>query len=556
MNGDGLSCVRKLPSGRQAVSELKWEFSSQESRRNYSSQEPGRCLACPEAGGSAEARVHEEAAPIPARGWSCCGAMEFSQLLFVISEALDRTELASLKFLSLEHVTVRKREDIEEPKAFFQALQEKGMIEVGDLFFLKELLYRINRIDLLASYLGSSREEMERELQVPGRARVSPFRYLLFQLSENITKDDMKCFKFLLGKELPKCKLSPETTMPDVFIEMEKKGILKEDNLTVLKTICGKVDKSLLKKIEDYELNLLGEGEMLVTEGQRSSTGAPEDSAIWLASSVAPDSLGNCDQSSQLEVYKMTSRPRGVCLILNNHNFAKAREAVPELRRMKDRNGTHVDADALRKVFSNLHFIVAEYKDCTAEEIRNIVNKYRCMDHNNKDCFVCCILSHGKKGIIYGVDGQEVPIQELTTSFTGQNCQSLAGKPKVFFVQACQGDAYQKGVTIETDSGEQDYSLETDARFQLDCIPSEADFLLGMATLQDYVSYRSPSQGTWYIQSLCQHLESSCPRGEDILTILTAVNQEVSSKIDKQNAGKQMPQPSFTLRKKLIFPVN
>lgn len=94
--------------------------------------------------------------------------------------------------------------------------------------------------------------------------------------------------------------------MPDVFIEMEKKGILKEDNLTVLKTICGKVDKSLLKKIEDYELNLLGktkqglfptlfilevmykvsyrtnnecfsgEGEMLVTEGQRSSTGAPE----------------------------------------------------------------------------------------------------------------------------------------------------------------------------------------------------------------------------------------------------------------------------------------
>ncbi|XP_042730416.1 caspase-8 isoform X2 [Lagopus leucura] len=482
--------------------------------------------------------------------------MEFSQLLFVISEALDRTELASLKFLSLEHVTVRKREDIEEPKAFFQALQEKGMIEVGDLFFLKELLYRINRMDLLASHLGSSREEMERELQVPGRARVSPFRYLLFQLSENITKDDMKCFKFLLGKELPKCKLSPETTMLDVFIEMEKKGILREDNLTVLKTICGKVDKSLLKKIEEYGLNSFGEGEMLVTEGQSSSRGAPEDSAIWLASSVAPDSLGNCDQPSQLEVYKMTSRPRGVCLILNNHNFAKAREAVPELRKMKNRNGTDVDADALRKVFSNLHFTVAEYKDCTAEEIRKIVNNYRCMDHNNKDCFVCCILSHGKKGIIYGVDGQEVPIQELTTSFTGQNCQSLAGKPKVFFVQACQGGAYQKGVTIETDSGQQDRSLETDARFQLDCIPSEADFLLGMATLQDYVSYRSPSQGTWYIQSLCQHLENSCPRGEDILTILTAVNQEVSSKIDKQNEGKQMPQPSFTLRKKLIFPVN
>lgn len=140
------------------------------------------------------------------------------------------------------------------------------------------------------------------------------------------------------------------------------------------------------------------------------------------------------------------------------------------------------------------------------------MNIYRCQDHNDKDCFVCCVLSHGKKGVIYGVDGQEVRIQELTTSFTGQNCHSLAGKPKVFFVQACQGDARQKGVTIETDSGEQDSSLEADARFQLECIPSEADFLLGMATLQDYVSYRSSSQGSWYIQSLCQHLENSCPR--------------------------------------------
>lgn len=40
----------------------------------------------------------------------------------------------------------------------------------------------------------------------------------------------------------------------------------------------------------------------------------------------------------------MTSRPRGVCLILNNHSFAKAREAVPEPKKWKDRNGTDVDA--------------------------------------------------------------------------------------------------------------------------------------------------------------------------------------------------------------------
>ncbi|KAF1666556.1 Caspase-8, partial [Aptenodytes patagonicus] len=483
--------------------------------------------------------------------------MEFSrQRLLVVSEELDEAELAALKFLSLEHVPMRKLEAIQKAQDFFEALQEKGMIEAGNLAFLKELLYRISRMDLLAAQLGSSREEMERELQIPGRARVSAYRYLLFQLSEDITEDELKSFKFLLGKELPKCRLNPKTTMLDVFIEMEKKGILGEDNLSILKRLCAEINISLLKRIEEYELNQFGEEEMLITEEQRGSTGGPEAHARWLASSVAPDSPGSWNKSSQLEAYKMTSRPRGVCLILNNHNFAKARGAVPEPKNMKDRDGTDVDAAALRRVFSKLHFTIAEYRDLTAEEIRKTVNIYQCEDHKDKDCFVCCILSHGKKGIVYGVDGQEVPIQELTTSFTGQNCRSLAGKPKVFFVQACQGDACQKGVTIETDSGEQDSSVETDARFQLDCIPAEADFLLGMATLQDYVSYRSPRQGTWYIQALCQHLECSCPRGEDILTILTAVNQEVSRKSCKPNAEKQMPQPSFTLRKKLIFPVN
>ncbi|KAF1634678.1 Caspase-8, partial [Eudyptes filholi] len=483
--------------------------------------------------------------------------MEFSrQRLLVVSEELDEAELAALKFLSLEHVPMRKLEAIQKAQDFFEALQEKGMIEAGNLAFLKELLYRISRIDLLEAQLGSSREEMQRELRIPGRARVSAYRYLLFQLSEDITKDELKSFKFLLGKELPKYRLNPKTTMLDVFIEMEKKGILGEDNLSILKSLCAEINISLLKRIEEYELNPFGEEEMLITEEQRGSRGGPEAHARWLASSVAPDSPGSWNKSSQLEAYKMTSRPRGVCLILNNHNFAKAREAVPEPKTMKDRHGTDVDAAALRRVFSKLHFTIAEYRDLTAEEIRKTVNIYQREDHKDKDCFVCCILSHGKKGIVYGVDGQEVPIQELTTSFTGQNCRSLAGKPKVFFVQACQGDACQKGVTVETDCGEQDSSVETDARFQLDCIPAEADFLLGMATLQDYVSYRSPRQGTWYIQALCQHLEYSCPRGEDILTILTAVNQEVSRKSCKPNAEKQMPQPSFTLRKKLIFPVN
>lgn len=101
---------------------------------------------------------------------------ELRKLLFEVSEALVTDELAALKFLSLEHVPRRKLEAIQDPKAFFEVLQEKDMIGVGNLSFLKELLYRINRIDLLIAHLRSSREKMERELQVQGRAQVSAYR--------------------------------------------------------------------------------------------------------------------------------------------------------------------------------------------------------------------------------------------------------------------------------------------------------------------------------------------------------------------------------------------
>ena len=167
---------------------------------------------------------------------------------------------------------------------------------------------------------------------------------------------------------------------------------------------------------------------------------------------------------------------------------------------------------ALSKTFSDLHFEVRPYKDVTAKGICDVLEYYRNLDHNDKDCFVCCILSHGDKGIIYGSDGREAPIYDLTSYFTGSKCPSLLGKPKIFFIQACPGDTYQKATAIETDPDPPPPSLERDASLQKRYIPDEADFLLGMATVNNCVSYRSTMEGTWYIQSLCQSLKERCPR--------------------------------------------
>jgi caspase 8 len=104
--------------------------------------------------------------------------MDFSECLYNIGEQLDSDELASLKFLSLDYIPQKKQEPIKDTLMLFQRLQEKGMLEEGNLCFLKELLFRINRLDLLQTFLATTKEEMEKELQILGRAQISAYRWV------------------------------------------------------------------------------------------------------------------------------------------------------------------------------------------------------------------------------------------------------------------------------------------------------------------------------------------------------------------------------------------
>jgi caspase-like apoptosis-related cysteine protease len=55
-------------------------------------------------------------------------------------------------------------------------------------------------------------------------------------------------------------------------------------------------------------------------------------------------------------------------------------------------------------------------------------------DHSDCDCFALAVLSHGEKGIIHSRDTAYKP-ESLWEPFTGDKCPSLAGKPKLFFLQ-------------------------------------------------------------------------------------------------------------------------
>lgn len=161
--------------------------------------------------------------------------------------------------------------------------------------------------------------------------------------------------------------------------------------------------------------------------------------------------------------------------------------------------------ECLHKVFTWLRFEIKTHQDCTSKKMLSVMQDLSSRDHSQMDCLVCVVLSHGNEGSVYGVDGNTVAIRELMEPFSGQNCSSLIQKPKMFFIQACQGSDEQRPVYIESD-GPTRGSIQSDAVAAKDSIPSVADFLLGMATVPSFVSFRERSSGTWFIQSFCQNL--------------------------------------------------
>lgn len=246
--------------------------------------------------------------------------MDFQSFLYDTAEQLGNEELAALKFLCSDHIPQKKQESIKDVLELFQRLKEKEMLEEGDLSFLKELLFLISRWDVLSNMLKSSREEMVRELQVPGNAQVSAYRVMLFNLSEAVSELELRSFKFFLSEEIPRCKREDNLSLLDIFIEMEKRTILSETNLETLKSVCGQINRSLLGKIEDYERS---------STERRMSLEGREDLAAPVLKGMCRKMREMCDSSRDQgsesldsdKVYQMKNKPRGYCLIFSNNDF-------------------------------------------------------------------------------------------------------------------------------------------------------------------------------------------------------------------------------------------
>ncbi|NXA41304.1 CASP3 protein, partial [Eudromia elegans] len=238
--------------------------------------------------------------------------------------------------------------------------------------------------------------------------------------------------------------------------------------------------------------------------------------------------------------YRMDYPEMGECVIINNKNFCRETG-------MLARSGTDADAASVREVFMKLGYKIKLNNDLSCRDIFKLLKNISEEDHSKRSSFVCVLLSHGEEGLIYGTDGP-LELKALTSLFRGDKCKSLAGKPKLFFIQACRGTELDSG--IETDSGPDEPMCQK--------IPVEADFLYAYSTAPGYYSWRNAAEGSWFIQSLCRML-SEHARKLELMQILTRVNRRVAeyescSNRQDFNAKKQIPCIVSMLTKEFYFP--
>uniref|UniRef100_A0A4W6CCT3 Caspase-8 n=1 Tax=Lates calcarifer TaxID=8187 RepID=A0A4W6CCT3_LATCA len=450
-----------------------------------------------------------------------------------IDEELESSEVAALCFLCCDVVSRKRLERIGDAKQLFLRLEEKGLLD--NPVFLSQLLHTIRRADLLNLLETDSRQPEETDASPV----LSTYRVMLYRIYEDMTEENLKNMKFLLNGKLGRRQIEASDTALDLFAEMEKAGLLSDTDVNELLATLREFDQQLALTPSVNNNSQPTQPTLSISETIYEGESVHTDAEISRETSSLPN-----------EDYALTHIPRGLCVVINNESFRGLE--------LSNRGGTQEDAKALRKVFYSLGFDVVIHDNLTADDMRHKLKELSRRNYSNEDALVVCVLSHGEQGCVFGTDEKKVSLRELTEPFTSKIAPTLTGKPKLFFIQACQGSGYQGGTVPcpprprnEEEVGE---TFEEDAGpVYGETVPWDADFLLGMATVQECKSFRNTSTGSIYIQELCKQLTRSAESSErdNILDVLTRVNREVGRGV--YLSRKQMPEPKYTLTKRLVL---
>ena len=188
--------------------------------------------------------------------------------------------------------------------------------------------------------------------------------------------------------------------------------------------------------------------------------------------------------------YKMDHPKRGTALIINQESF--------DDWRLETRRGTAKDGRDLEGALKDYGFDVDMQMDKTKKELLDRVREIANKDHRNVDCLLVTVMTHGRNG-----NGDELFARDcyyqfsmLWKAFSSTACPSLAGKPKIFLVQACRGERLSADTSVRFSCNQKE-TLERlpgedyGTTFKVhDHTHKYADFVFLYGTIPNFVSYR------------------------------------------------------------------
>ena len=271
-----------------------------------------------------------------------------------------------------------------------------------------------------------------------------------------------------------------------------------------------------------------------------------------------------------IDKYDMNNEKRGNALIINIKKYVNNTHT--------EREWSIKDVEILTNSLTNLDFDIKICQDLTKSQIENLMQEQAIIDHQNSDCFLCVIMSHGNQERIMTSDNEEISFEQIMAPI--KSCDSLVNKPKLFFIQACRGENdaefasskhnhHQMSRSSSAEStnrggGTQNmsdhgistipnHSHQNKSGAQTTKIENESDLLVYYSTLPNHLSFsKDVSEGTIFIKSLCDVLDTyaykNLPYNNLPLSqMITKINESVMSQ------GVQIADPVFRMKREVYF---
>ncbi|KAJ8320078.1 hypothetical protein KUTeg_001665 [Tegillarca granosa] len=167
--------------------------------------------------------------------------------LVEIGEELGKVDVESLKFLCKDVLPRRSIQKMDRATQIFISLLEKGKLKPDDGDFLLQCLYYMKKHNIIKK-LGYRCEDIEKNIKEK-KYKVTPYRAMLFELSEDLDTDEIETIKFSIKEKY---------SMKKNQMDRLRSGLNIMDTLET----DGHIDETNVKDLENFILQVLGRDDL------------------------------------------------------------------------------------------------------------------------------------------------------------------------------------------------------------------------------------------------------------------------------------------------------